>query len=373
MVVLLCVAAVEVAARIVTRGPRWVNPFYLEISSDFHGLESLISDNQRTFTAPKYYQEFVYSAAPISTSHVNFTDYFSARRTPSSAPLTEARNIVWAFGGSTFQNQETTDSLTIANIWARVFNRELGATHVKNFGTGSFFTSYELIKFQRLLREVPENERPTIAIFYDGYNDANNGLQDGAGRMQTDLSLKLQSLVEQKYHVLWTYAVSETLSRYLESWELTGARFVERILFPPATPQADEENLNGAVRVYVDNVRMIEGTCAAFRVECFFILQPLLVTKVPLVGIERDVLENLERHPRYGRDGVRFVREFYARVAGTLRENNHFIDGSAILNDRTRPDFYDLGHVAAETPPIIGERLANMILGRLGRGSSTSG
>jgi hypothetical protein len=97
------------------------------------------------------------------------------------------------------ENTETTDRLTIANTWARIFNDSLGPTHVKNFGTGGYFSSYELIKFQKLLREVPKSELPTMAIFYDGYNDAMNGFQYGPGRLQSDLSLKLQALVEQDY------------------------------------------------------------------------------------------------------------------------------------------------------------------------------
>ena len=82
----------EAAARILTRGPKWANPRYVEISKDFEYLDDLIADNQISYVAPKYYDEFLYATIPSSTTHVNFTDYYSARWTPDSAPLSEAKS-----------------------------------------------------------------------------------------------------------------------------------------------------------------------------------------------------------------------------------------------------------------------------------------
>ncbi len=352
---------VEGIARYVGRGPRWVNPVYVEISKDFRYLDELIEDNQNTHPAPQYYDEFLYAAAPISLSHVNYTRYYSARLTPHSVPLSEAQHIVWTFGGSTMQNHETTDELTIANTWAKVLNERIGPTHVKNFGAGSFFSSYELIKFQKLLREVPVEERPTMAVFYDGYNDAVHSYLFGAGSLQRDLSLKLQALVEHKYLVILSYALFEIAERVSKFWELTGARLMEYALFPPQKPQADESNLQSAVRVYTDNVTMIQATCEVFGIECFFVLQPLIVTKSQLMGVEQEVFENL----KIGPDGIRFVRGFYRDVKERLTSNEHFINASDILDGRIQPDFYDVGHTAAQTPPFIGEKIAGMLLEKL--------
>lgn len=362
---LVCLVALEGIARIATRRPRWLNPHYVEISGDFADLAELIADSQNTPSAPKYYDEFLYAAAPASTEHINFTDYYSARWTPDSEPLSEAEHIIWTFGGSTMENTETTDRLTIANTWAKIFNGTLGPTHVKNFGTGGFFSSYELIKFQKLLREVPENELPTIAIFYDGYNDALFGFQYGPGSLQEDLTLKLRALVEQENVKIGTYALSRTFSKYSRLWDRTAARLVESLLFPLPEPNTEAANLEGAVRVYTRNVRMIEATCKAFQVRCFFVLQPLLVTKKPLTQLEQEVLNGLEGHPRFGSEGTQFVLEFYERMIQEFADNEHFIDASHILDGRTQSDFYDLGHTSAQTPPIIAEKVADMIMARL--------
>jgi hypothetical protein len=357
---------VEAWLRITAPEVRWFNARYMEISHDFPDLDALVAERWHYRT--RYHPEFLYAQDPVSRELVTFTDYFGARRTPSSVPLNEAEHIVWTFGGSTMENTETTDSLTIANTWAAELNRALGPTHVKNFGTGGFFSSYQLIKFQRLLREVPQEDLPGIAIFYDGYNDAVNGLQYGAGRLQRDLDRKLEAVVEHRNLALWLLATSNAVESVSMLWARTGAPLIQHTFFPLGHPDWDPGNLEATVRVYTSNVRMIEATCRSFRIHCFFLLQPMLLTKAELTPEEQEALDWLEGHPRFGSDGTHFVREFYRRSAAALADVAGFVDASGILDDRGGvADFYDVGHVGALSPPVIGERTAVLILQRLGQ------
>ncbi len=362
--VLLALLLLELGLRIVDRGPRWVNPRYVELSEPLPELELLLVERDDG-SGPRYVEEFLYASPRIVGETVNFTDYWSARATPASVPLDEARIVVWTFGGSTMENTETTDELSIANTWATAFNEALGPTPVKNFGTGGFFSSYELIKFQKLLREVPDDEHPTIAIFYDGYNDALFGYQYGPGRMQQDLSLKLRALVEQDDLRLAAYAASRRLSRASKLWQKTAGRAAAALLFPLPEAGADEGALAATVDVYTDNVRMIGATCAEFGVRCLFLLQPLIVTKTPLHPLEQEVFAEISRHGRFGADGVAFTRGFYRGAARELAELPAFIDASSVLDGRDAPDFYDLGHTGALSSPVIGEATARLILARM--------
>lgn len=347
-----------------TSGPRYLNSRYVRISAGYPELDALIDDAENMPVA-MYYDEFLYAQGTYASPHVNITDYYSARLTPDSAPMNGAKQIVWTFGGSTMENTETTDALTIANTWARSFNDSIGPTHVKNFGTDSFFSSYELIKFQRLLREVPPGELPTIAIFYDGYNDTVFGFQYGPGSMQKDLSLKMEALVEHDDLRIAIYALSRRLDKHSILWQRTGARLAEYLLFPLPEPDPSDANLDAAIRVYTSNVAMIQATCKAFEVQCFFLLQPLVLTKQPLSEEEQQLIYGLDAHPRFGTEGIQFVRAFYESVARELADDEHSIDASAVLDGRTQADFYDVGHVGALTPPVIGEATASLILERL--------
>lgn len=364
VVVTLSILSLEGIARFYFRDANRVNAYYLEVNSGFSDLDALIEDIQ-SISGLKYYDEFLYAAPPTSTDHINFTDYYSARWTPDSIAITEAEYIVWTFGGSTMENTETTDRLTIANTLSKRLNESLGPTHVKNFGTGGFFSSYELIKFQSLLRKVPEDEFPDVAIFYDGYNDSLFGFQYGPGSLQKDLSLKLQSLIEHKELSIAIYTASEWISKYSVFWDRSAARLIEYWLYRLPEPDTSSKNLIGSVRVYIRNVKMIKATCDEFQIHCLFILQPLIVTKKPLSELEQEVLNNMEKHPRFGSEGARFIREFYNLVNEELTGDKQFINASHILDGRVHSDFYDLGHTGAQTSPIIGENIAQMVLSRI--------
>ena len=66
VILLLLVLLLEGIARFLTRGPKWLNPYYVEISREFPELDELI-DNTQINPDPKYYDEFIYAAAPLST------------------------------------------------------------------------------------------------------------------------------------------------------------------------------------------------------------------------------------------------------------------------------------------------------------------
>jgi hypothetical protein len=110
---------------------------------------------------------------------------------------------------------------------------------------------------------------------------------------------------------------------------------------------------------------MAEATCQTFEIDCFFILQPLLLTKEPLSPLEQEIFDELEAHPRVGAEGIRFVRGFYEQASAELSDDDSFIDASAVLNGREQPDFYDMGHVGANSPPVIAEAIADLLLARL--------
>ena len=109
---------------------------YLEIGDRYPLLRQLISDwNALRFI---YHDYYVYSPAPASSRTVNFTDYFGARLTPDSVAADAAKHVVWAFGGSTMQNLEADDRLTLANQIAAELNRANAGVLVFYFGAGEF-------------------------------------------------------------------------------------------------------------------------------------------------------------------------------------------------------------------------------------------
>jgi len=348
-------AALEIAARYSSSAsPTALR--YRKISQGFRDLAELERDLRIGKTAYADYQ--LYTNAPRSTPTFTITPYYSSRRTPASFPREDADTIVWTFGGSTMQNAETSDDLSIANAIATTLAAAGLRPRVENFGIGSFQSSLEFIQFSRLLARVSERERPQIAAFYDGFNDPTHGYLYGAGAIQSDLSQKVGLLVEHNYGRLTLYALSAWLAEHSVAWTSLVHNRLQARLFNWHVADASEANLAQTIAIYLNNVRMIQGVCRAYRISCFFVLQPLVVTKHPLAGEEGEALRELPP-PQ-----VRFVRAFYQRVAAALGQEPDFIDASHILDGRAQSDFYDLGHTGALTSPIIGRALGEALLTR---------
>src|SRR5205807_4114753 len=134
------------------------------------------------------------------------------------------------------------------------------------------------------LAMVPANERPAIAIFYDGFNDAQHSYLFGAGALQRDLADKFAMLVEARSAEVAAYGMSAWLAQHSKSWAAFVHPRIQSRMFgaPPIAESADN-----AVAVYVKNVEMDDAICDLFHVRCFFILQPLVATKTPLATVER--------------------------------------------------------------------------------------
>ncbi len=354
--VLLVLLTPEIAARIIaklTPSP-WPSPLYKEISQGYALRDQLVADwSALRFEYRDYY---LYSPGPAASQTVNFTPYFGARATPASVDVKAAKEVIWAFGGSTMQNLEADDELTLANQIAVELNKQQVPTHLYNLGTGAFQSSLETIKFQDLLRRTPPRERPTTVIFYDGFNDSIFAYFYGAGRFQSDTSSKLQDLIERDYPRLLIYSASEWLANRSVFWNNFMRERVDVTLHAGHVPDDSPENLAKAVAAYSTNVKMTKGICRELGIRCLFFLQPLVITKQPLGTVEAKVVDSL------GTAKVRFGRAFYAQAAAALADEPAFHDLSQVLNGIQESHFFDYGHTSPYAGVTIGQAIARHII-----------
>lgn len=295
-----------------------------------------------------FYNYDLYATAPYLSDTITFTGYHSARLTPDSVPPTDAKQTIWTFGGSTMQNLETTDDRTIANTIASTLKGKGWSPQVKNFGVGSFQSSLELIKFQRLLARVPQNELPGFVVFYDGYNDPGYGYHFGAGNMQGDISSKLALMVEGHYGKLSLYALNEWLGQTSKLWEKTLLNTFRGLLFSTTDVGFSGDNLKRTADTYLRNTKMAKATCEAFGIRCLFVLQPLNVVKQGRTKSEEQAISGV------GEEYQRFTRQFYDSV----REAPGLLDLSTMFDGVVGEHFYDIGHTGPLVGIPIGQRIA---------------
>lgn len=363
VIVLFTVGLLEIATRVLfpAQDPDGLKP-YLDLARTQGFPADKLEEHLKSlrYSGPaKYADYYIYGSRPHKLPTADFTGAFSTRRTPDSVAEHAAKCVIWAFGGSTMANMETTDELTITNTIARVMRQKEIDTLVLNFGTGGFQSTLESIKFQDILRKSP-GQHPQIAVFYDGFNDPVHGYWFGAGRFQGDLPPKLADLVERNYPRLGLYIVSEMLSEYSRFW----SRFIRpkiAKLYQIISTKRGLDDLDQAVSIYLDNVRIDDAVCQAFGIQCLFVLQPMITSKAPLIASEKEFHDTIAKTEP---GQLEYLRGFYAAVRKRLDGDRRFIDLSQVLNGRAVPDFYDFGHTGPYTSPIIGAKLAEMILAR---------
>lgn len=303
----------------------------------------------------KYYPYHLFATAPYQSKTAIFTEYFSARNVPDSYPLGDGDIIVWLFGGSTMQNLETIDKLTIANSIALNLKESGIKATVFNFGVGSFQSSVESIKFQDLLRRTSPSEKPDFVIFYDGYNDAAYTYLSGAGNIQRDLSEKMEFLITSNHPKLLVYSASNIFDKYSYLWKHYIKPRIDTMLFDPATFFDNKQNLIKGVEMYVLNTQMIRGICKELQIKPLFILQPMIYTKENPTDFEISTKESLNQLL------IKFMEEFYDITREKMRSYDDFNDLSHIFDNSKRNDFYDYGHIGPYSGVDIGFHLSQIV------------
>jgi hypothetical protein len=117
IVVFAALLALEVVARHTTPESAWPKPRHVWLSEADLELDALPKGAEwNPDRSARYDEESPYARQPAASAHVNFTENYPARLTPSSAPLEGAEHSVWGFGGSSMEGTGTTDSVTLADL-----------------------------------------------------------------------------------------------------------------------------------------------------------------------------------------------------------------------------------------------------------------
>jgi hypothetical protein len=318
-------------------------------------------NNYVTPTELKYYEYYLFAPYPHNYDLLSITDYYSARKVPASESPGKGNLIIWAFGGSTMLNIETTDSLSIANQIAVNLRKKNIFPSIYNFGVWSYQSTLENLKFQELIKQVPPVERPDIVIFYDGYNDAGLTYFFGAGKMSINQSNKIKAIVEGNYTGLMVFSFIKNMSKISKFW----AYFIEHSFnsdfsifggYTRENVDPDEKNIVKGVNIYETNTRIIRSVCKEFCITPFFILQPMIYTKKNLTDFEKNIY-------RFSIDtsSVNKMRLFYSLTKSAMKKYPDFYDFTGILDESKSNDFYDLGHIGPYTGIKIGKAIADTI------------
>ncbi|MBF0107961.1 MAG: SGNH/GDSL hydrolase family protein [Magnetococcales bacterium] len=230
----------------------------------WNAIRSLLGE---TWSRPHVYEPFVqFREAEVSGQAVQVTRAGFRRHhaTPQPWPPDPKHWNAFLFGGSTVFGYGVAGEDTIAANLEQALPRMNGRkVQVYNFGQGFYYSSQELIQFQRLL---VSGHRPDAAIFLDGLND----------------------FFHERDQPFYTERLRRMMSSDPERSivpripELAVVRLTHKVLpriIPESPPPPPETSpiLHAVIDRYLANQRLIRAAAAAFDVRTLFAWQPVPV------------------------------------------------------------------------------------------------
>ena len=291
-------------------------------------------------------------------------DSLGHRVTPQ--PLTPERPAARVFfmGGSTMWGSFQRDDHTIPAEASRRLQALIGPgerVEVTNFGEQGWVNSQEIIE---LMLQLREGNRPDVVVFVDGINDPFATLQAGrAGIPQNEhkrvaefaMGRKLDRTLYGPGLATDLRAGGVLLVAALQHLELVH-QLQGMLPHPQAAQISADSAIRSLVRVYSENVRLVEALAAAYHFTPLYVWQPTLqATDKRLTVFEHELLRASYDNGRLSRLGevYRMLPPRLDSAMATLVPDR-FVDATHAFKDDTASAFTDVvGHNAEEAVPIL--------------------
>lgn len=277
-----------------------------------------------TWTRPCVFEPYTqFKERPFSGRFVNVSEHGFRRSQEQAAwpPDTNAFNV-FVFGGSTTFGYGVADDQTVASYlqtWLRTNTPQ--RVNVYNFGRAYYFSTQEMVLFQRLLSG---GHVPRLAIFLDGLNDA--------------------------VYVDDQPAFTDQLGRAMES--KPGRRSVAG---SDSSRKESKQLADEVVRRYEVNRSMIKTVADAFDVQVAFVWQPVPTYQYDL-QFHQFQDDNFKRHPH-----ARTVYEVMNNERGKLADDQSFVWCADLQEGVTEPLYLDEVHYTPRLNRMLAERIGQTL------------
>lgn len=339
-------------------------PTYLE--GDPRKTESWFVDYQREFQEARRlnWRSYVYFRRVSFAGKEITIDALGHRVTPQPAEPAQPIARVRMYGGSTMWGEPLRAAHTIPAEVARRLQPLAGTgarIHVTNVGeTGYVFTQEVL----QLMMDLRAGERPDVVVFYDGINDVAAAVQRGvAGDPQNEA----RRVAEFQFGRALDVSPSESpLRRDTRVAGVLGRMMSDRLALvqwararnpaPPRVFVAADSLASAMVRVYEQNVRLVEFMGMQYGFTPVYVWQPVFqISEKQLTPLEKSLRAAMDADSFYVR--VKQIhQQLPARLDSIMRliVPGRFIDASGLFKGDAQPVFIDrVGHNTETSIPSI--------------------
>lgn len=312
--------------------------------------------------AEEYFKELTDAKARVWASYTQSqqTDYAGkfinvhegTRRTWNSEAIKDDKRTrlkIFFFGGSTLWGLGSRDDFTIPSLVAKMLAENGISAEVTNYAVIGDVTTQSLI---RLVLELRKRNVPDLVVFYGGSVEAFSACYEGEPGVPLGNS-SLEKISPKK-------EAKARISIRLENFALI------RLLTGKTQLAGCSKTLDvlsdGALDVYLGNVRFIEAISRSLSFRTLFYLEPQLSDKTHRTKYEEDQLLKSEKRLPGKNDLYSLMRSKLVKREDESLEQNVFHDLRTIFADVASPIYMDGGHYGEDGNDRISRKIAADIL-----------
>lgn len=326
---------------------------------------------------PVFNREFVESSAQAwkpfvyfrraGAFHGQYVNVDSLRHRVTPQPTTPAKPVarVFFFGGSTMWGSFQRDDHTIAAEAARRLQPLAGdgaRIEVVNLAETGHVSTQGLIE---LIMQLRTGNRPDVVVFYDGINDTFSELQNGAPGYGQNEQNRVSEFAMGRA-LAWG-GHDEGLEKDLHSFVVLSAAGLSRLhvvqrlrrLVRPSREQPlvpADSAARDVVRIYAENVRIIEALAHTYGFTAVYVWQPSLhATQKRLTPFEARLMSSITNDPFQRR-----LQEVHRKVLPLLDSAltplvaGRFVNEGGLFKDDSMAVYADqVGHNTEASVPAI--------------------
>lgn len=274
------------------------------------------------------------------------------RRTvnPSGADCANGRRTsVWVFGGSTVFGTAVPDWATLPSYLSRILNRDgHGCPVVTNFGVEGYVTTQELIL---LTEKLKAGYRPSVVIFYDGFNDAYAGMHGADPRLAHYGEDLMKARVEGTFAGRFDFVQRLHLI-------LVARAIAARLRRPPTLPvDFGDAKATATVDNYEANLKVVSALSHACNFTFFSFLQPVLIYgHKPMVPFEQKLAQSDGGMGIDARPIVKVYQEAERRGSSAS-----FVDLAGLFDSVSEPLYVDTAHLGPRGNELVANAVAKYV------------
>ena len=367
---LLSLVLLEIAARIgLVLWPHFHKPTVMDVlpGNPAYAAFPWARECMKEHVAHEHDTYFPFRLWGVAESHGiclnnDLTDLGIVRRTinPSNPTCSDhAKLKVWMFGGSAVYGTLIPDGATLPSQLSQILNTSSRCVEISNLGVEGYVTNQELLL---LIEKLKAGHVPDAAIFYDGFNDADEGTSPpgtAAHLRYMTIQRRLEGSLSSRLDILPHFAAW----RFAQTLSGPKGRKGQPRVSDVQLPERAQQTLNN----YLQNLEIIRALGELYRFKVCAFWQPTLTYgHKPLVPYERQFLEQstTEVFPFAALEPV------YRKAAQRSQQGRQFIFLGDIFNDQSQPLYLDWVHLNPEGNKLVAQAVARQLDSCLSRESS---